>query len=56
VLFRDLRYAGMTSAIVSPRSRGALSRAVEIDQNLHVVGDVYDTGRGQVVVPEPGPR
>ena len=35
-------------------SRGAFGRAVEIDKNLHVVGDVYDTGKGQVVVPEPG--
>lgn len=56
VLFRDLRYSGMASSMVSRRSRGALSRAVEIDQNLHVVGDVYDKGNGLVVVPEPGQR
>jgi inner membrane protein len=56
VLFRDLRYAGMGTAMFSRRSRGALSRAVEIDQNLHVVGDVYDMGKGDVVVPEPGQR
>jgi len=29
---------------------------VEIDEKLHVVGDVYDSGNGQVVVPEPGQR
>jgi inner membrane protein len=54
VLFRDLRYSGTASSLTSRRSRGALSRAVEIDQNLHVVGDVYDRGNGEVVVPEPG--
>jgi len=56
VLFRDLRYSGMASTTFSRRSRGALSRAVQIDQNLHVVGDVYDAGNGLVVVPEPGQR
>jgi inner membrane protein len=56
VLFQDLRYSGIASAMFGRRSRGALSRAVEIDRNLQVVGDVYDTGGGQVVVPEPGQR
>ena len=56
VLFRDLRYAGIPRSISGRRSRGGLSRAVRIDQNLHVVGDVYDTGKGQVVVSEPGQR
>jgi inner membrane protein len=51
VLFQDLRFAGI--AIAGVRSRRALSRAVKIDQNLNVVGDVYDTGKGPVVVPEP---
>jgi inner membrane protein len=55
VLFQDLRYAGIPRSLKG-RSRGGLSRAVEIDQNLHVVGDVYDTGKGQTVVPEPGQR
>jgi hypothetical protein len=36
--------------------RGGLSKAVELDQNLRVVGDVYETGKGQIVVPEPGQR
>ena len=53
VLFRDLRYSGIPRSITGRRSRGGLSRAVRIDQNLHVVGDVYDTGKGQIVVPEP---
>ena len=56
VLFQDLRYSGIPRSITGRRSRGGLSRAVRIDQNLHVVGDVYDTGKGQVVVPEPGQR
>jgi len=56
VLFQDLRYAGIPRSIMGRRSRGGLSRAVQIDQNLHVVGDVYDTGKGLVVVPEPGQR
>jgi hypothetical protein len=56
VLFQDLRYAGIPRSLTGRRSRGGLSRAVEIDQNLRVVGDVYDTGKGQTVVPEPGQR
>jgi inner membrane protein len=55
VLFQDLRYAGIPRSITG-RSRGGLSRAVQLDQNLHVVGDVYDTAKGQVIVPEPGQR
>jgi hypothetical protein len=27
---------------------------VELDRNLHVVGDVYGSEEKQVVVPEPG--
>ena len=34
----------------------ALSKAVELDKNLHVVGDVYETPKGRLVVPEPGQR
>jgi inner membrane protein len=56
VLFQDLRYAGIPRSIAPRRSRGGLSKAVQLDQNLHVVGDVYDTKQGQVVVPEPDQR
>jgi len=56
VLFQDLRYAGIPRSFAPRRSRGGLSKAVQIDQNLHVVGDVYDTKRGQAIVPEPGQR
>ncbi len=51
VLFQDLRFSGI--AIAGRRSRRALSRTVQIDKNLKVVGDVYDTGKGQAIVPEP---
>jgi inner membrane protein len=54
VLFQDLRYAGIPRSITGRRSRGGLSRAVQLDKSLNVVGDVYDTGKGRVVVPEPG--
>jgi inner membrane protein len=56
VLFQDLRYAGIPRSITGSRTRGALSKAVQLDDNLHVVGDVYYTPKGQVVVPEPGQR
>jgi inner membrane protein len=51
VRFQDLRFAGIT--IAGRPSGRALGRAVLIDKNLHVVGDVYDIKKGQVVVPEP---
>lgn len=54
VTFQDLRYAGLPRSLTGSRGRGALTKAVQIDKNLQVVGDVYDTAEGQVVVPEPG--
>ena len=44
VRFQDLRFAGI--AIAGGRSRRALSRAVQLDKNLNVVGDVYETKKG----------
>ena len=55
VVFQDLRYGGMEGPLVG-RNRSVLSRAVEIGPNLQVVGDVYNTASGRVVVPEPGQR
>jgi inner membrane protein len=52
VLFQDLRYAGIPRSL--SRRRGGLSKTVELDENLHIVGDVYETPKGRVVVPEPG--
>ena len=54
VRFVDLRYFGMPSAVPNRRGRVGLGRAVQLDKNLHVVGDVYGSGTNQVVVPEPG--
>ncbi len=54
VLFQDLRYAGIPRTLT--RRRGGLSKAVQIDRDLHIVGDVYETKKGQIAVPEPGQR
>ena len=54
VSFQDLRYVRLPSALGRGRTRRTLSAAVKIDGALRVVGDVYDRGDGQVVVPEPG--
>jgi inner membrane protein len=53
VLFQDLRYSGVLRPFTSRPGRGGLSKAVKIDKNLNVVGDVFETTKGQVVVPEP---
>jgi inner membrane protein len=50
VRFQDLRFAGMST---SRRDRGPLGQAVELDKNLHVVGDVFGSDNKQIVVPEP---
>jgi inner membrane protein len=55
VTFQDLRYLRLASALTRGRTRRPLSAGVKLDSNLHVVGDVYDRGDGQVVVPEPAP-
>jgi len=54
VYFQDLRFAGIPSSITGRQNRGPLGRAVELDKNLHVVGDVFTAGKSQIVVPEPG--
>ncbi len=54
-VFRTLRYMRIPSAITGGRGRRrTLGAAVQLDKNLQVVGDVYDTEKGQLVVPEPG--
>jgi len=54
VHFVDLRYVQIPSALSRSRGRRALSAAVELDKNLHVVGDIFGFGEDQQVVPEPG--
>ncbi len=56
VHFVDLRYADLPASLTGRSRRGGLGRAVELDKNLNVVGDVFDTKDGQVTVPEPGSR
>lgn len=60
VHFQDLRYVEIPSAFNRDRGRRVLGASVQLDKNLHVVGDVYETldRNGEVkerrVVPEPG--
>jgi inner membrane protein len=54
VHFQDLRYLQIPSALRRNDSRRTLGMAVRVDRNLQVVGDVYEDGEKQVVVPDPG--
>ena len=54
VHLQDLRFVQLPSAMGQSRGRRALGAAVELDKNLHVVGDVFGMGKDQVVVSEPG--
>lgn len=57
VRFQDLRFAQGPSLLNRDRRRrGALGAAVELDNKLNVVGDVFGTGDARVVVPEPDQR
>jgi inner membrane protein len=56
VRFQDLRYAGSLGPVAGSRNRSPLGQAVELDKNLNIVGDVFETGRDTVVLPEPGRR
>src|SRR5579864_1991708 len=53
VYLQDLRYVEVPSAVDGQRGRGALGVAVELDSNLHVIGDVFGTGKNRRTVPEP---
>ncbi len=56
VHFQDLRYAQAQSRLGRDRVGCALCVGVKLDNDLHVVGDVYETRKERVVVPDPGPR
>jgi inner membrane protein len=56
VHFQDLRYVDVPDALRGGRGRRVLGAAVKLDKNLRVVGDVYDTGSQQIVVPDPGEK
>jgi inner membrane protein len=54
VIFQDLRFVQLPSLFGRPNQpRRALSAGVELDKNLHVVGDVYGIGEKRKLVPEP---
>jgi inner membrane protein len=53
VRFQDLRYGGNLSLIGGRQNRSPLGRAVKLDKNLKIVGDVFGIGQNEVVVPEP---
>ncbi len=53
VHFQDLRFVQVPSAVNGERARRVLGAAIELDKNLHVVGDVFGMGKDQVVAPEP---
>ncbi|MCU1303070.1 MAG: metal-dependent hydrolase [Candidatus Sulfotelmatobacter sp.] len=54
VTFQDLRFVQLPS-LLSPRGepRRALAAGVQLDKNLHVVADIYGSGKKQIAVPEP---
>jgi inner membrane protein len=52
VHFQDLRYVQAPGAFDRDRGRRVLGVGVKLDKNLHVVGDVYETGQEQVVEPD----
>ncbi len=56
VHFQDLRYVRIPSVFARGRPRRALSAGVKLDQDLRVIGDVYEKGDREIVVPEPGQR
>ena len=52
--FQDLRFVQLPSLLSRPgEPRRALGAGVQLDKNLHVVGDVYGSGKNRKVVPEP---
>jgi len=61
--FQDLRFVQLPSLVSQAvgRIRGrpveqrrALGAAVQLDQNLHVVADIFGSGKDRIAVPEPG--
>jgi hypothetical protein len=52
--FQDLRFVQLPS-LLSRRDqpRRALGAGVQLDKNLHVLGDVYGSARNRKTVPEP---
>jgi len=53
VYLQDLRYVQGPRPIRGDRERHTLGAAIELDQNLHVMGDLTGEGKNQRVEPEP---
>jgi inner membrane protein len=53
VNFQDLRFVQLPSPLSRSGSRRALGAAVQLDRNLHVVGDVYGSASDRKIFPEP---
>jgi inner membrane protein len=54
VNFQDLRFVQLPSLFGrGGKTRRALGAGVQLDKNLHVVADVYGSGKDQVAAPEP---
>jgi len=52
--FQDLRFVQLPRLLSRQgEARRALGAGVELDKNLHVVGDVYGSGKKQTLTPEP---
>jgi len=56
VHFQDLRYVQVPNAFSRNDGRRVLGVGVKLDKDLRVVGDVYETQKGRVIVPDPDQR
>ena len=52
--FQDLRFVQLPSLLNRQgEPRRALGAGVQLDKNLHIVGDIYGSGENRKIVPEP---
>jgi inner membrane protein len=56
VHFQDLRYVQVPNAFGGDRGRRVLGVGVKLDKDFRVIGDVYETPKGRVIVPDPDRR
>jgi inner membrane protein len=54
VNFQDLRFVQLPNVLNrSGEPRRALGAGVQLDKNLHIVGDIFGSGKNRIVQPEP---
>ncbi len=53
VYFQDLRFVQLPGLFSRGKTRRALGAGVQLDENLHVVGDVFGSGEDRKLWPEP---